>query len=243
MKRPEQTVQRSYAMMVASYWLSRCGDVTRPGPARPPSILGVRSWKQAYDLFFELMADGRGGDQFRNSMKNTRDTFDVLHDNGRVGWVDKIDHGGSLSQSFLRIHEEWKDRPDEELTALVMSLMTGLTTGDEPLEYSGEARTEGGEVVYVSRRRERDPALRQDALRIHGEDCMGCGFNFGKAYGTLGRGYIEVHHAVPLSKSGRRLVDPKTDLIVLCANCHRMVHRSSKTCLSLEELRSHLGSA
>jgi HNH endonuclease len=39
---------------------------------------------------------------------------------------------------------------------------------------------------------------------------------------------IEAHHLIPLSQlKGKRVaLDPKNDVAVLCANCHRMVHRS-----------------
>lgn len=72
---------------------------------------------------------------------------------------------------------------------------------------------------------------------------MGCGFGFEKAYGPLGKDFIEVHHVVPLSEAGRVNTDPLTDLIVLCANCHRMVHRNRSICLSLDELKQHLKDA
>jgi predicted HNH restriction endonuclease len=70
---------------------------------------------------------------------------------------------------------------------------------------------------------------------------MACNFDFAASYGALGRGYIEVHHAMPLADHGQRETDPKSDLIVLCANCHRMVHRRRDVCLTLGELRSKLG--
>ena len=35
-------------------------------------------------------------------------------------------------------------------------------------------------------------------------------------------------------------VNPQTDMVVLCANCHRMIHRSRDGMLSPDELRSLL---
>ncbi|WP_234384821.1 HNH endonuclease [Streptomyces sp. MMG1121] len=52
-----------------------------------------------------------------------------------------------------------------------------------------------------------------------------CDFNFARAYGELGDGYIEVHHVTPLHASGARETK-LDDLACLCANCHRMCHRS-----------------
>lgn len=241
MKRPEQLIERSYSMMIASYWLARCGVRHEGKAASPPAALGVSTWKAAYDSFFDAMGDGRSQTQFRNSLKNARDTFDILFDNGRIGWVDRNGQQPSLSTSFTRIHEEWRDRSDQELERFVLGLHAGIPVAVDGKARSPEARTEGGEKVYVSLRRERDPKLREDALAIHGLDCMACGFNFGRAYGALGEGFIEVHHVVPIAEAGKTITDPATDLVVLCSNCHRMVHRKRSVCLSLDELKAHLG--
>jgi 5-methylcytosine-specific restriction protein A len=53
-----------------------------------------------------------------------------------------------------------------------------------------------------------------------------CGFDFLSRYGTLGEGYAQVHHKLPLSaapKEGRKV--RLQDLAVVCANCHAMIHR------------------
>jgi 5-methylcytosine-specific restriction enzyme A len=55
-----------------------------------------------------------------------------------------------------------------------------------------------------------------------------------------GKGYIEVHHMIPISEKGKRSTDPKTDLTVVCANCHRMIHRKKKITLTLSELKSKM---
>lgn len=85
---------------------------------------------------------------------------------------------------------------------------------------------------------ERNPKVRAAAIRIHGTRCMACGFDFESMYGERGKGYIEVHHIVPVSQlDSEILVDPEKDVVVLCANCHRMVHRSKDNVLSLVELK------
>lgn len=50
-----------------------------------------------------------------------------------------------------------------------------------------------------------------------------------KAYGNLGKGYIETHHLTALHELPPDYpicLSPKNDFAVLCANCHRMIHRS-----------------
>jgi 5-methylcytosine-specific restriction protein A len=64
---------------------------------------------------------------------------------------------------------------------------------------------------------------------IHGEICQACGFDFKKKYGDLGAGFIEAHHLQPFNKlknKGTRKLNLKEDFAVLCANCHRMIHKS-----------------
>jgi predicted RNA-binding Zn-ribbon protein involved in translation (DUF1610 family) len=56
-----------------------------------------------------------------------------------------------------------------------------------------------------------------------------CGFDFFKKYGKLGADYAQVHHRVPLSKSPTRGREIKlTDLAIVCANCHAMIHRGGE---------------
>nr|WP_244977253.1 HNH endonuclease [Deinococcus humi] len=56
--------------------------------------------------------------------------------------------------------------------------------------------------------------------------CEACGFDFQAVYGERGKGIAEYQHIVPLSEARER----KTrldDLVVVWANCHRMIHRAS----------------
>ena len=45
-------------------------------------------------------------------------------------------------------------------------------------------------------------------------------------YGDIGKEFIEVHHLNPISETeGEHEVDPATEMIPLCSNCHSMIHR------------------
>jgi predicted HNH restriction endonuclease len=83
---------------------------------------------------------------------------------------------------------------------------------------------------YITHRQiERDHAVIRKAKRVHGTRCRCCNFDFEAAYGALGAGYIEAHHLKPLAalEEGQEIEydDDMTDFTVLCANCHRMIHR------------------
>lgn len=98
---------------------------------------------------------------------------------------------------------------------------------------------EGGRKEFFGTKYERNSVNRANAIKKHGLTCQVCHFNFEDAYGEHGTGFIEVHHLTPVSKMARaQKVDPATELITLCANCHRMIHRNGL--LTLEELRSML---
>lgn len=80
----------------------------------------------------------------------------------------------------------------------------------------------------MHRRIERNPVAAAKAKKHHGSRCQACRTSFGEIYGSLGEGYIEAHHLRPLSALEEGEVttyDVVTDFAVLCANCHRMIHR------------------
>ena len=117
------------------------------------------------------------------------------------------------------------------------SLLLPLVSADLEALGSEESALEGQRSEHLVAHFERNPKLRALAIAIHGTTCVGCGFNFAKIYGSHGQSYIEVHHLVPVSRMTQpSSVNPKTDMTVLCSNCHRMVHRKQDAPLSIAEL-------
>ena len=128
-------------------------------------------------------------------------------------------------------------RPAEMLEAAA-ALRQGIGTGElyripedpEELDAEGNSAVEGRLLTRWALYRERDRKLRSRKIqqaRRSGQplQCEVCSFDFGTFYGALGDGYIEVHHRTPLHISGPRETK-LDDLAFLCANCHRMCHRS-----------------
>ena len=98
---------------------------------------------------------------------------------------------------------------------------------------------EGRQVSYTTTRYERSPENRRAAIRIHGAVCCVCGFDFYDTYGEAGKDFIEVHHVKPLnSVEEETIVNPETDLVCLCSNCHRMIHRRRNGVYSVDDLRA-----
>jgi 5-methylcytosine-specific restriction protein A len=101
---------------------------------------------------------------------------------------------------------------------------------------------EGARLTVEVNRYERSPANRASCLAYYGTTCQACGFDFSRAYGSLGEGFIEVHHRLRVSDMGAEyFVNPIKDLVPVCANCHAMLHRRTPP-MTVEELRSVLRS-
>ncbi|MZF04043.1 HNH endonuclease, partial [Bacillus anthracis] len=67
--------------------------------------------------------------------------------------------------------------------------------------------------------------------------CEICGFDFHKIYGELGKDFIEGHHTIPVSQLKEGEKTRIEDIIMVCSNCHRMLHRT-KFVLTKEDLYS-----
>lgn len=81
---------------------------------------------------------------------------------------------------------------------------------------------------------------KEQYIRKYGCVCQICGFDFIASYGELGRDYIEAHHTRPVSEMKKGDVTRVEDLAMICANCHRMIHRR-KPLLQPEDLKKILG--
>lgn len=67
--------------------------------------------------------------------------------------------------------------------------------------------------------------------------CEVCGFDFAAQYGERGEGFIEAHHDKnPVSQMGEYAESKVDDLKMVCANCHRILHRSIPW-MRVDELR------
>lgn len=134
--------------------------------------------------------------------------------------------------------------PDNELVREWTSRFVAAVIALLPLEEHEPSEVEGYPEGAVQRievnRYERDRRNRSAALAIHGHSCAACGMDFEKHYGPVAAGFIEIHHVVPVSRLGQGyVVNPKTDLVPLCPNCHSVAHRRSPP-LSVDELRNLL---
>jgi hypothetical protein len=106
---------------------------------------------------------------------------------------------------------------------------------------------EGKRLERKHKYRERNPGVVAEAKRIHALNndgklpCEICGLEFSSVYGELGKDYIEGHHTKPLSSlDDNETIDTNPeDLAMVCANCHRLLHRK-RPWTSMDELRNLL---
>ena len=107
---------------------------------------------------------------------------------------------------------------------------------DEIHKYFKEGASKKVEVSIYKRSIE----ARQKCIELKGYICCICGFDFEKTYGFVGRGFIHIHHLKQLSKMNNEyIVNPETDLVPVCPNCHSMLH-TKKPAITIEELKSYL---
>lgn len=109
----------------------------------------------------------------------------------------------------------------------------GLTEDDESFP-------EGRQFLKQHLVRERNPKLIAQAKQLYKQKygkltCEICHFDFEKEYGAIGIDYIEGHHTKPVSEMQLGEETKVKDIAMVCANCHRMLHRR-RPWLSIEEL-------
>ena len=109
-----------------------------------------------------------------------------------------------------------------------------------PIQSKNRKFIEGATRQVLINQYERDSRARSACIRRWGMACFVCGFDFQKAYGDMGRGFIHVHHLTDIASIGVEYeVDPHADLRPVCPNCHAMLH-TQRPAIDIDELKSML---
>ena len=100
----------------------------------------------------------------------------------------------------------------------------------QPLDEGEETFPEGRLLTREHKTRERNRQLverkKKAILNLNGSlECEVCSFDFFKTYGELGREFAECHHLAPLSDLCEARETKLSELSIVCANCHCMLHR------------------
>ena len=122
----------------------------------------------------------------------------------------------------------WVSLPDEQ------EEVDADNHGTAQIEFKEEgdqkAFPEGIEVFNLHKSYERSSELVTAAKAKYAKEypelpCAICGFSFAACYGKYGIGYIEAHHTIPVSEMQPGSTTRIEDLVMVCANCHKMLHR------------------
>lgn len=142
---------------------------------------------------------------------------------GKSRWWNVLALGEDAGRSFI-----WELRKElvEALIELEMLDTSNDRIPEEVVSSPADPIFEGAKRTITVNSYERNSTARRICIGHYGATCVICDFKFEDVYGELGRGYIHVHHVVPLSEiDAEYIVDPIQDLRPVCPNCHAMIHR------------------
>ena len=146
--------------------------------------------------------------------------------------------GNRLSQTAKKYAEFLQSKYFQEKFPAKKKTKQEPTPPPPPPEPQPRELTEGAKSHIETEQKKRNPQLRKACLDHYGYQCQCCGMDFEKLYGDAGRRFIEVHHLKPISTyEDEHTVNPLTDLVPLCSNCHSMIHRGLDGVMTLQELR------
>jgi 5-methylcytosine-specific restriction enzyme A len=178
-------------------------------------------------------------DRFRNPAGVSMELRGFLRFDAR--YAGKGLRGARLGEEVWKEFSENRDHLQATADA-IRSSFPELTRADSCITSpDDDVFAEGILLTRLHGLRERNPVatrrkkeqMQRDLGRL---TCEVCGFDFFEVYGELGEGFAECHHLIPLSQLPGHRLTRLVDLSIVCANCHRMLHRS-KQWLTIGALR------
>lgn len=210
--------------------------ITRP---EPDSIDYHDRW-EGDDLVYG--ARGRKGDQQMTGANK------LLASNARINYVfEAVGSAKMKYRGIARAERHWWDiaRGSDGLERKVIRYLLCFEGGRSTSILDEVPTSSSSSIEGVRRLRqhimiERSRAIVADAKRRWRAldptlRCEVCRMSFAEMYGSLGMGFIEAHHRIPLHTLTDETETAIQDLAPVCANCHRMLH-VGEGC-SIEELK------
>ena len=149
---------------------------------------------------------------------------------------------GSVWYIFIRVGEaipsigfmssmEWENISSGDAQKLAFETVYALD--DEDDFYQKELHSpqaQAGLIQQSSTRFIRNPSLAARVIKEADHRCELDDTHVSFVSAVSGEQYVEVHHLIPISYSGefQYSLDVPANLIVLCPNCHRVIHFASK---------------
>lgn len=167
-------------------------------------------------------------DRFRNANGVTMEIKNYLK-------FDSSYHGVGLTRGNKLQEKVWVDYADnrEYLHRVAAAIRNCLPL---PFEYGRAVDLDvrdfmEGSILYqyhryIETNEERVKRLRNRAQARGRLCCVICNFDYFEVYGDVGQGFMECHHTVDITQYKRDMVIKDGDFVLVCSNCHRMLHRT-----------------
>lgn len=202
----------------------------------------------------EILSE-RTDDKFSQKVRNLRahstfERFGYAEYRGpaRTGYVEITEKGKkhlTRNQNFLN-YLLINDFTYQDLTANLKKIEAKkdkrrIETFDENVIIQEGLKSITEETVYQRSKQLRDYAIAY-YTKHGGIDCNCCTFNFTDFYGKeIGKEFIEAHHIRPIFQyeNENLIITIKkavTNIMPVCSNCHRMIHRNWKKPLEIKVL-------
>jgi predicted HNH restriction endonuclease len=120
-----------------------------------------------------------------------------------------------------------------ELELEWQELARQLPTADEFEPYA----VEGLVTETIRYNRGRSGALKKQALEMANGVCAACGTDFKKVLKGKGVRVLQVHHVEQLASTDTPRLTRLSDLAVVCANCHMLIHSNPTIAIPVEKLK------
>jgi len=200
---------------------------------------------------------GRGDDKFSQKVRNLKahNTFERYGFAAYAGGVVTISNAGMTYLNsnmdklrYLLVNDfQWEDLKEG------LEIVQKSTEDRRTIEIFDESIMiqEGMKKIVETSVYERSSKLRQIAIEYFTKEddiiCEACNFSFKKFYGNIGKGYIEIHHVKPVFKYQDEELDKTIEtalvnVVPVCSNCHRMIHRNWKNPLKIDFLIENIRS-
>ena len=199
---------------------------------------------------------GNTYDSFKATVRQIIESFSKDSDNFlRANHPNIFSIVGKKGSGNWKLNEEYRnvktfnDKPleNEDVSELVHIKPILLENNEDDLAVSEDGK-QLASIEEVKIRKEHylyEGRLKASQIKkiksIKGYICEACGLSFAKKYPGLGMDFIECHHKIPYADvvEGEYRELNIDDFMVLCSNCHAMIHRLDDPA-DLEQLKAIL---
>ncbi len=177
-----------------------------------------------------LDKDGRETNKAINQILKTKPLIEAKLNEQYLDYCNKLGIQPSENGAFGAPRKFWKFNIEKEFDS--NTDLTGEFPEGKLVERTHKSRERNNQVIALAK---------ESFKKTHGRlYCQICGFDFEKEYGEIGKDFIEGHHTIAVSDMTPEHKTKIEDIAMLCANCHRMIHKKRPwlTITDLDKLKT-----